>query len=323
MRDERVGNKTRCRHTADCQGIPDKRDFHRSGHLSYSEMPRIALLPDQPFSLDSTLGCGQVFRWEKREGWWQGIAGAERICIRQEPGFLQFYGGSPQTIRDYFQLDLDLELVLTSVSKDPIMKESISRCRGLRIVRQPAWECLASYICATYANIPGIKRKISLLSETYGEPFCSDSAIFYAFPSAEAIAASDLCSGRSCSLGYRAPYLAETAREIAADPGWDSRIQDLSYDEARRYLLLLKGVGPKVADCVLLFAFGKYEAFPVDVWITRIMQQCYGRQDLIRYEQIAQAGREYFGRYAGYAQEYLFCNREVLAGRLAKKKDTV
>jgi N-glycosylase/DNA lyase len=281
-------------------------------------MPRISLSPDQPFSLDWTLGCGQVFRWEKTEEWWQGIVGTERICIRQNSRFLQFYGSSPQTIRDYFQLDLDLENILNSISKDPIMEETITRCRGLRIVRQPAWECLASYICATYANIPGIKKKISLLSETHGEPFFSGSAVFYAFPSAEAITASNLCSGRSCSLGYRAPYLAETAQDIAADSGWDTRIERLSYDEARRYLLRLKGVGPKVADCVLLFAFGKYEAFPVDVWITRIMHQCYGRQNLIRYEQIARAGREYFGRYAGYAQEYLFCNREILAGRPAK-----
>jgi N-glycosylase/DNA lyase len=285
-------------------------------------MPRLALEPDQQFSLDATLGCGQVFRWEKKGDWWQGIVGSEKIRVRQTSRSLHFSGCSSQTLTDYFQLDLDLETVLSSIRKDQLVEESISRCEGLRIIRQPAWECLASYICATYANIPGIKRKISLLAEIYGQPFVSGQEIFYSFPSADAIAVSGLGSGGyACSLGYRSPYLYETAREIAADRGWDDRIRDLSFDEARRSLLRLKGVGPKVADCVLLFAFGRYEAFPVDVWITRIMQQCYGRSDLTSYEKISRAGREYFGPNAGYAQEYLFCSREAIAGRPRNRKE--
>ena len=279
-------------------------------------MPRLPIQPGQRFSLEATLRCGQVFRWEKEGDWWQGIVGSERIRIRQTSRFLHFSGCSPQTITDYFQLEFDLETVLSSLRKDPLVAESISRCEGLRVIRQPAWECLASYICATYANIPGIKRKISLLAKTYGQPFVSGTEIFYAFPSADALAVSGLGRGNySCSLGYRAPYLHETAREIAADRGWDDRIGKLPYGEARQSLLRLRGVGPKVADCVLLFAFGRYEAFPVDVWITRIMQRCYGGPDLTTYEKIARAGREYFGPFAGYAQEYLFCSREAIAGR--------
>jgi N-glycosylase/DNA lyase len=281
-------------------------------------MPRIALPHDQPFSLDLTLGCGQVFRWERDGEWWQGIVEHEHIRIREIDGFLQYSGSTPRTLQNYFQLDLDLEMILRSINRDPIMEQAIARCRGLRIIRQPAWECLASYICATYANIPGIRKKIALLSENYGEPFFSNSEIFRAFPSAEALASSDLAYNRTCSLGYRAPYLVETARAIAADPDWAERIMSLSYEEARGFLLRLKGVGPKVADCVLLFAFGKYEAFPVDVWIARIMQKYYAGQDPARYDKIARAGREYFGRYAGYAQEYLFCDRERLVGGLRK-----
>lgn len=285
-------------------------------------MPRLALKSDQRFSLDATLGCGQVFRWEKKGDWWQGIVGSERIRVRQTSRFLHFSGCSVQTLTDYFHLDLDLETVLSSIRKDPLVEESICRCEGLRIIRQPAWECLASYICATYANIPGIKRKISLLAEIYGQPFVSGQEICYSFPSADALAISGLGSGGyACSLGYRSPYLYETAREIAADREWDDRIRNLPFDEARRSLLRLKGVGPKVADCVLLFAFGRYEAFPVDVWITRIMQQCYGRSDLTSYEKISRAGREYFGPNAGYAQEYLFCNREAIAGRSRNRKE--
>jgi N-glycosylase/DNA lyase len=286
-------------------------------------MHRIVLSPGQSFSLESTLGCGQVFRWEKKGEWWEGIVGNQHIRIRQRSRVLQFTGTSPEVIRDYFQLDLDLEHILASIQKDSIMKEAITSCSGLRIIRQPAWECLASYICATYANIPGIKKKIFLLSKAYGERFISGSEVFFTFPSPDAMYRSDLCNRPSCSLGYRAPYIFETAGTIAEDPGWEKRLHTLPYLEARKYLLRLKGVGPKVADCVLLFAFGKYEAFPVDVWIARIMRQCYGRPDLTRYEQIARTGREYFGRYAGYAQEYLFCNREALATKTAIAKENV
>jgi len=113
-----------------------------------------------------------------------------------------------------------------------------------------------------------------------------------------------------CSLGYRARYLSETARLVANDPGWEERIAALPYRKARAELLRLRGVGKKVADCVLLFAFGKWEAFPVDVWIERIVKGCYPEcRDFRTYDQIGEFGRSHFGRYAGYAQEYLFCYR--------------
>jgi N-glycosylase/DNA lyase len=313
MRDERVAEGAN--RNSSRPGFPHKRGFLCPRSKCLFQMPRLTLHPDQQFSLEATLGCGQVFRWETEGDWWHGIVGSERIRVRQRSQLLHFSGCSEQTLTDYFQLDLDLETVLSSFRKDPFVEESISLCKGLRIIRQPAWECLASYICATYANIPGIKRKISLLAKIYGQPFVSGTEIHYSFPSADALAVSGLGSNSySCSLGYRSPYLHETARQIAADRGWDDRIRNLPFGDARQALLRLKGVGPKVADCVLLFAFGRYEAFPVDVWITRIMQRCYGRLDLTSYEKIARAGREYFGPYAGYAQEYLFCNREAIAG---------
>jgi N-glycosylase/DNA lyase len=112
-------------------------------------------------------------------------------------------------------------------------------------------------------------------------------------------------------MGYRAPYLCGTAGIIAGDPGWEERISSLPYMDARKDLLKLKGVGKKVADCVLLFAFQKFEAFPVDVWIRKILRARYpGAAGLVRDEEIAAFGRQMFGPYAGYAQEYLFCNRE-------------
>jgi len=264
------------------------------------------------FSLDLTLSCGQVFRWERDGDWWQGIVGNEVIRIRQEGDLLLIESGCEETTRSYFQLDLDLDRILRSIDRDTVIHGAIGRCRGLRIIRQDPWECLASYICATYANIPGIKKKIRLLSESFGEPLETESGMYYRFPSPEAIASSDLCDIRKCSLGYRSEYLCETARVITAEPGWAERLAALPCGEARKELMALRGVGPKVADCVLLFAFARYEAFPVDVWIARIMQHSYSLPASAGYRRVAGEGRALFGEYAGYAQEYLFCDRQHL-----------
>jgi N-glycosylase/DNA lyase len=276
-------------------------------------MPRITLPESTAFSLDLTLGCGQVFRWEKTGEWWTGVVEKEVIRIRQKKHSLIFQGTSKERITDYFGLDTDLGFILESIDRDPVIHGAITACNGLRLVNQPPWECLASYICATYANIPGIRKKIALLSKTFGEPIPGGPGpVFYSFPSADTLAESAPCDLSRCSLGYRAPYLCATAREIASDPGWVERIHALDYNAARLDLMQFMGVGPKVADCVLLFAFGKYEAFPVDVWIARIMQRHYGATDKGGYEQIRRRGREYFGPYAGYAQEYLYGDRERL-----------
>ncbi len=278
-------------------------------------MASITLRKNQPFNLDLTLGCGQVFRWEKGGDTWTGVVDGSCITIHQKGRVLSFQGAEPEFIRSYFQLDQDLPEILNTIDRDPVIHTVISHCRGLRIIRQPAWECLASYIIATYANIPGIKRRISKLCQCYGEPLLTRDDEIFSFPGADAIASQDPCTISACRLGYRAPYLLETARTLADDPGWESRLYELPYEKARNELLHLKGVGKKVADCVLLFAFGKTEAFPVDVWIQRILQTRYSRDDTrYTYDQCSRFGRSHFGQYAGYAQEYLFCDRLALTG---------
>jgi N-glycosylase/DNA lyase len=280
-------------------------------------MPALTLTPDQPFDLERSLSCGQVFRWESvGGGWWRGVIGSRRIRIRQDGPVLTFRGADTEFVTQYFHLDADLPGILLSVDRDPVIHEAIECCRGLRIVRQPPWECLASYICATYANIPGIKRRISLICERFGNRMEDGEGEFFTFPTPGAIAAAEVCDVRECRLGYRSSYLLETARTVACDPGWQERVLALPYEEARRDLLRLRGVGEKVADCVLLFAFGKYEAFPVDVWIQRILQTRYQDGGKLRsYGQIHRFGSNHFGKFAGYAQEYLFCNREGITGR--------
>jgi len=276
-------------------------------------MPRITLGEHCPFSLDLTLGCGQVFRWQKSGEWWTGVVEKDLIRIRQKGRTLIWEGSTQARIRDYFGLDHDLGRIIESVDRDPVIHLAVANSTGLRLIHQPPWECLASYICATYANIPGIRRKIALICDTFGDEISSrEDFRLSTFPSADVLAESAPCDLLRCSLGYRAPYLCATAKEIAADPGWIRRIEALDYSAARRDLMRLMGVGPKVADCVLLFAFRKYEAFPVDVWIARIMRRYYGAGEKEGYEQMSRKGREYFGPCAGYAQEYLYSERERL-----------
>ncbi|MDD4566450.1 DNA-3-methyladenine glycosylase [Methanoculleus chikugoensis] len=278
-------------------------------------MKTIELRPDQPFDLDLTLACGQAFRWEKAGGWWRGVVEGRAVRIRQDGCLLAFEGADDGFVRDYFRLDQDLPAILSSIDRDAAIGAAIRECRGLRLVRQPPWECLVSYLCATNTNIPAVKRRVALMAERYGRPVDGPSGRAYAFPGPEALAGVSRMDLWDCKLGYRTDYVCEAAGFASENPDWAERVAALPFEEARQALMQLKGVGPKAADCVLLFAFGFFEAFPVDVWIRRIVGETY-LPDLAgknctpaEYERIRRFSRDYFGEYAGYAQEYLYCAR--------------
>jgi N-glycosylase/DNA lyase len=273
-------------------------------------MSSLTLSAGQPFNLDKTLSCGQVFRWVEAGGWWTGIVGERLIRIRQDGNILTWEGTDESFIRHYFSLDLDLPAVLSGIDRDPIIHQAIEECRGLRIIRQPPWECLVSYIIATFTNIPSIKRRITLLCREFGNEIDPEGGGYFSFPTQNALSRAEECQVRACSLGYRAPFLCHVAQEIEANPGWAETIHDLPYEAARTELMHYRGVGRKVADCVLLFGFGRLEAVPVDVWIERIIRQHYLEPgEKANYEYIRRYAQGYFGPFAGYAQEYLFCMR--------------
>ncbi|HOI57080.1 MULTISPECIES: DNA glycosylase [unclassified Methanoculleus] len=278
-------------------------------------MTTITLHDDRSFDLDRTLSCGQAFRWEKADGWWQGVSCGRAVRIRQDANRLTFEGADAGFVRAYFQLDQDLPAILASIDRDPIIGAAIQECRGLRLVRQQPWECLISYICATNTNIPAVKRRVALMAERYGKPIDGHSGTAHAFPEPEVLAETSHADLWDCKLGYRTDYVCEAAAYVAEHPDWAERVAALPFEEARRALMQFTGVGPKAADCVLLFAFGFFEAFPVDVWIRRIVAETY-LPDLsgkgctpAEYERIRRFSRDYFGEYAGYAQEYLYCAR--------------
>jgi N-glycosylase/DNA lyase len=281
-------------------------------------MSSITLRPDQPFDLDTTLSCGQVFRWDRTgEGWWHGVVGNRVLNIRQDSRRLTFTGAPPSFIRRYFSLDIDLGEVLSHIDTDTFIHSCIMKNRGLRLVRQPPWECTISYICSTNSNIPTIRRRIAALAERYGERIESGGRVYHTFPEPSSI----VCDGQDglteCRLGYRQPYVFGTSSAVTDVTEWSGTISRLPYEEARRELIKLDGVGPKAADCILLFAFQKYEAFPVDVWIRRIMAEHYlpelpvdGPMTNREYDIIRKFACRHFGGYCGWAQEYLYAGRE-------------
>jgi len=280
-------------------------------------MPSVTLPPEQPFSLDETLGCGQVFRWERSpDGTWQGIVDNHVIRIRQNGNRLRFSGAPAEFIRQYFALDVDLPPILSVIDNDPVIHRAIGECSGLRLVRQPPWECTVSYICSTNSNIPTIRRRIGLLAERFGTRVRSGGQTFYTFPDPSGISCKGLEELAVCKLGYRQPYVYDTSCTVTDMRLWEQKIRSLPYEDARRELMKLQGVGLKAADCILLFAFQKYEAFPVDVWIRRILKEQY-LPDLPtdtplttrEYDRIRMFAKEQFGEYCGWAQEYLYAAR--------------
>ena len=273
------------------------------------------------FDLDFSLCCGQVFRWKKIGDWWYGVVGANVFKIRQCGAELEFDGVNSQFITHYFGLNDDLEQISRGISRDDYIRRALRRFEGLRIVRQDPWECLISFICATYKNIAAIELMLRKLSVKFGEEMIFDGLDFYAFPTVEKLAFVSDNELRDCGLGYRAKYVTETAGKIHDCKVQLESLKTVPYLEARKTLAELPGVGLKVADCVLLFSLEKMEAFPVDVWVKRVILNHYANKlpELLakklsthdslsnsEYEKLNDFGRSYFGQYAGYAQEYLY-----------------
>jgi len=259
------------------------------------------------FNLDFTLSCGQVFRWEKND-WWTGVIKEKPIRAKQEGSLLII--DSPidkKFICDYFRLGDEMEEIYTSINRDEKIASLIRKFRGLRLVRQDPWECLVSYICSSNNTIRNIKNSIRRMCECFGREI-EDG--YYSFPSPEALSEIRLCDMERCRLGFRAPRVLNIASMVANHEFDLHGIKDMSCEEGRRELMKIDGVGNKVADCVLLFAFGKLESFPVDTHIEQIMERFYrdkfkGSKSKKR-EKIAEFARSYFGEYCGYAQEYLY-----------------
>jgi N-glycosylase/DNA lyase len=257
-------------------------------------------------NLRATLDCGQVFHWgERGDGAWEGLIGEEYAVVRQARGGLEVLHGDPATAARYFALDHDLGAIYAGFPQDATMLAALDFCRGLRIIRQPVWECLATFITSSMKQVTHIRQMSHALRVRFG---CAVRGTdLRAYPAPAAVAAASEEDLRACGLGYRAKNLHATAQRVASGEAELDAWRQLDDDALRNALCTLPGVGRKVANCVMLFGFERTGAFPVDTWIARIMRTHYwrGRKKPTPLALERRLARR-FGPHAGYAQQYLF-----------------
>ncbi|MFM8982354.1 MAG: DNA-3-methyladenine glycosylase family protein [Spartobacteria bacterium] len=266
-------------------------------------MSRVLLLPG-PIDLENTLLSGQVFHWNRNpDGSWSGLIGDEAVVVSEKNENLVLHRGSADRVHRYFALDHPLEEIYAAFPDESLPQSALTVCRGMRILRQPRWECTATFITSSMKQVAHIRAMSLAIRERFGAPV--EGSDINAYPSFEVLAKASEGSLRACGLGYRAENLLKTAR-LLADGKLDlEAIAKLPTPKLRETLQTLPGVGVKVANCILLFAYERLDAVPIDTWIHRILLAMRkGRKGTPA--QLATYARRRLGPYAGYVQQYLF-----------------
>ncbi len=274
--------------------------------------PRLEPLPlaGWSFNLAATLHSGQAFHWQEWSGGFAGLIGDEPVFVSQpDPDTLMGTNGKTAAIRRYLGLDHDMNAIAaTFPGTDAILRHAIEWCPGLRILRQPRWECLATFITSSLKQVPHIRRISLTLRERFGRPVTAPGLpLLYTYPTPAALASAGEAALRECGLGYRAAFLHRAAVAITnSDVDLDA-IASLSDAEALAVLCGLHGVGEKIASCALLFAWERHGAFPIDVWIERALRDLYfPRRRKLTARQVRDFAWKHFGPNRGYAQQFLF-----------------
>lgn len=269
------------------------------------------------FELKDIFECGQCFRWNKeQDGSYIGVVKNNVIKVIKKENTITFKSIGEDNLKDlvtyYFDLERDYELIKKKLSKiDNNMKQSIEYGKGIRILNQDLWETIISFIISANNNIPRIKGIIDRISKTYGKEITFENKIYYTFPTVDELSKASTEDLRKLGLGFRDVRVYETTKIIKEKiVNLDYLSKEKDFHKVRETLLTLPGVGPKVADCILLFSsLKRWEAFPIDVWVRRVMNELYiGNKDetKVKKEQIEKIAYEKFGDLAGIAQQYLF-----------------
>lgn len=228
-----------------------------------------------------------------------------------KPGSFILYNTSMQDFNEiwksYFDLDTDYEIIKKGIiAADERLRDVILKCSGIRILKQDFFETLISFIISQNKQIPHIKQIVHTISEKYGQPIVlNDGRTTYAFPTVNELFKVSEDELRQCKVGFRAPYIRQAVCKVYDKEIEGDRLRQMSFYDAREILMSIKGVGEKVANCVLLFGLSFTSAFPVDVWMKRIMEEMYFHSDTKK-DVIEKFAVGLFGKYAGYAQQYLF-----------------
>ena len=289
------------------------------------------LAVEQPFDLASSLESGQAHRWRRDGDWHSGVVQGNFIRIRQtrfsaaRPAASGASGNAVEfrcapcseaalapLLRSYFRLDDDLDTIYEEVRRDTRVASMMDKYPGLRLLRQEPWECLIAYICSANNNIPRIHQMMEKLAENYGDSISLDGQVRHAFPSPQRLAQAGEQELRRLGLGFRARYMAPAAQAVATGALDLAALIHAPYEEAKARLMECPGIGPKIADCVLVFSLEKLEAFPIDVWVRRALGEWYFPGQKTPPDRVLlEWAHQHFGRYAGYSQQYLFHGRRL------------
>ena len=275
-----------------------------------------------PLDLGASLESGQAFRWRRVEAkggeCFEGVVFHNLVRIRQLGTTLELdsFPDSPAELRplieDYLCLGHDLEAIYEELGTDARVTKAIAAYAGLRLQRQEPWECLASFICSANNNIVRISQNVESIANAFGDTI--PGTWRRAFPSPATVADAGEAALRELGLGFRAKYLAPAARQVAEGEIDLYALREVEYADAAIKITGLAGVGDKVGNCVMLFSLDKLEAFPVDVWIDRALREWYledGRRKSLPRTRMREWAQARFGRYAGYANQYLFHSRRL------------
>ena len=280
----------------------------RFGYTSSIDRINMDSIEVPDFSLERTLNCGQIFRYEKIDDFYLITHRDKLFEVRQEKNHLLFSGVNQEFITDFFRLDDDYKTIMKSISKDEFMKEVIAENYGMRIIRQDPWECLISYMCSANNSIPGMKRNLSMISERFGRSILYDGHKGFSFPEPGEIADHD--GLKACKVGFRSTYIHEANKNI--NEKMLISLRNESYEVAKAALIKIDGIGDKISDCISLFSLDKLNAFPVDTWIKKGMTEQYFENKKTSDNEIRAFANKYFGRFSGYANQYLFFHWRML-----------
>ena len=262
------------------------------------------------FNAIHTFDCGQCFRWDKElDGSYTGVAHGKVVNVAYTDSSVIISNTNIEDVKniwiDYLDLNRDYSEIKKLYIKDANLKPAMEFGYGIKILRQEIFECLVSFIISTQNGIPRIKKIVSKLCSMYGSKIEYNGKTYYCFPTPEQLKGVTEKDLEPLKAGYRAAYIVDCINKVVSGEIDLQKVASLDIDSARKELLKIKGVGPKVADCVMLFSMGKYEAFPIDVWVKRTMSNLYLDEDA-SVNEIQKYAKKNFGKYAGMAQQYLF-----------------
>jgi len=261
-------------------------------------------------NIDNSINSGQVFLWEKNGTDWYGINGQDILKINKN-GVIKSILNSKT---NFFRKNDNMQEIIKSISKDETVKKSVKQYEGLRIFKQDPFQCMISFIISSNSNIQKIKNNLEKISKKFGKKVKIQNKEFFLFPKPEKLANASIEEIKKCGVGYRAPFIKQASKMIVLKKINFKYLEKCDYEEAKKNICVIPGVGNKVADCILLFSLNKLEAFPLDTWMIKILEKYYSNQFNIetktitkkQYQILHEKIVNYFGPYCGYAQQFLF-----------------